>query len=460
MGLRGKISQALQSSPADKPKLPKWIEEAHTGVWSENILTLSSVDLQSLPQLISMLETPSTLKSVQTLRLVDSTQVKEILMALSPLLAKAPNFETLSIKNSTLDEETFPVLQQFLHTHSNLKCLSLVGDASPADTIEKLSASIAALPLESFCFVSPRLTPEQALIGALAAANSPFLKFFSVGMGYDDHRPYPRVLPLSYSADQHDLLEKIFTPAAHKNLRVINIDSPYLQELIAANKERAEHLAKAMTAREEHHPDVSHPNIMLEIQQRLPAIIQHAGEISGVMLDTVRKLWLNIISQLPGLPNEHSLEAFITPNEHGYAPLDNPDVLQEIASTLPRMLGSTHEQQYAALEQPHGQSTVIGHILSHGPADRILTSLNDMDLYVGAAQLLDEKGKPNATYAQMIESGKVASLFCKSNQKGMEGGELKKLLNALPGNVRKNLPGIHTLLAKARPSESKQQSCP
>ncbi|MBM3617744.1 MAG: hypothetical protein FJX23_04285 [Alphaproteobacteria bacterium] len=158
----------------------------------------------------------------------------------------------------------------------------------------------------------------------------------------------------------------------------------------------------------------------------------------------------NVMKAMPGLPS--APEDFFTPNDSGFAPLDNPALWA--GKTIKDL--STIPLTRALLEAKTAKDTTLLDSAFHGlPAGDVMDYLNSQGVHLRSDKLLDEEGKAAPLLEQLIDDGKAPALFTPDNWRGASRGEILKVYQALPETQQQNA-GIHTLLQQMSTGQHRQ----
>lgn len=154
-------------------------------------------------------------------------------------------------------------------------------------------------------------------------------------------------------------------------------------------------------------------------------------------------------SQLPDIPLDDNLtpEALTTPNQQGFAPLDNPLAWRQIGRLCTQMEQNGTPLSLETLLKPnrHGKP-FLEDALSLDDPD-ILRRLNENGIHLQKDRLLDGDGNPAPLLTAAIDHGNAHLLFTQSNWQGASVREMKEAFHALPEQHQAQVPNWHALCA-------------
>lgn len=122
------------------------------------------------------------------------------------------------------------------------------------------------------------------------------------------------------------------------------------------------------------------------------------------------------MANLPQLPQDGNADALFTPNNKGYAPLDNPALWDDPQAVLDflQQAGQPLDDAFLARRTPRGVS-LLESAAASTVFDTMLNALNQQNVHLQDSELMAENGKPNPLFSQLIERGIAHRLFTYSN---------------------------------------------
>lgn len=342
------------------------------------------------------------------------------------------HFKTLNISENPLGNSISPVLSRFLNTSKSIKSISAANvgmdDGAMAEMLGAAGncSSIRELYLAEN---SPKAATSSAVMTLL--------------------KKNPNLTTLSLTGNdwqKADGFADAFSTVSHRNLTRFTPSNDKLRELTDRNQEAASNVVQTLSE------DLDGLNFqeLCFVANRLPSAYKMLEWKldKGEALQNAQKNFSGLMEKMPSLPQQGSdLKAFFTKNEHGYTALDNPRLWQHPnAEERLAELKITREDLTRKTEK--GASLLES--LAHGmPAEKTITFLNKQDIKLGARELLDSDGVPNATYKAFIERNDIAPLFSLGNWVGKTQNELRATMEPLTTFQQKQVP-FHSLTQEMR----------
>lgn len=152
------------------------------------------------------------------------------------------------------------------------------------------------------------------------------------------------------------------------------------------------------------------------------------------------------IAQLPSVPEGESgfAEALFTPDNHGYAPLDNPRLWPNAQQALQALERIPLEGAFLS-RLTERRSTIIDAMLDTVPASLLMDALQEKGVRLTRNDLLDGQGKPTPLYEAFIRRREGGSVFNAANWLGQPTQDLRAVHAALPA-VQQSQVGLNQLL--------------
>lgn len=215
------------------------------------------------------------------------------------------------------------------------------------------------------------------------------------------------------------------------------------------NKQAAEHATKLLAGTPDLH--TLNQDQLLDISVRDNAIfsVDRQRLVDGAV-ETKRETYLRYETFMRGLPKlppagEGFGEALFTPDENGFAPLDNPRLYRAGGIFLDRwqQSGLLLTEAFLSRRTTRG-SNLLEVAAKTVPGERLVPFLNKHGVQLGAKELLNGQNEPTPLLRSFIEFGYAPALFCKDNWAGKEVAELRRVYQALPP-AQQQIIGIHSL---------------
>ncbi|MBM3617145.1 MAG: hypothetical protein FJX23_01210 [Alphaproteobacteria bacterium] len=324
--------------------------------------------------------------------------------ALARLLGNAPALKTLSASNADLGDETMAGILSAAAKSTSLRELILPSNAP------KEKAALAALKLIS---ANPNLTT---------------LSLTSYGWGKEDG------------------FAEAFSHVTHRNLVNLTPANERIGRMTEKNYDASKAVAETLLGNMDSldYQQLTYATNRLASAYRF--LERHKDEGQG--LQEAKQNLAGLLAKMPPMPEKDcDIHAFFKLNEHGYAPLDNPMLWQHPDATE-RLANLSLTQEDLNLRTTRGASLLES--LAHGmPAEETVKALNNQKLRLGARELLDRDGEPNAVYNALLERHDIRPLFRVENWVGKSNQELSSVIAPLNAYERSNAP-VHALMQQMR----------
>lgn len=166
---------------------------------------------------------------------------------------------------------------------------------------------------------------------------------------------------------------------------------------------------------------------------------------------TAQEDFERLLERLPGFPAKGT-ETLFTPDESGFAPLDNPllwsDRTMEDFTSLPLT------KELLERRTPKG-SSLLDSAFAAFPAEALLEHLHAVGVKVQMKALLAEDGKPSELLARLVDEGLAQRLFTPHNWQGAATEELRKTFEAIPAHAQGQISYQTLRLVTSAPAQAK-----
>lgn len=306
------------------------------------------------------------------------------------------NIEALVLSYNELGDDSAIAIADMLRKNTTLEKIFFYGNAiGDAGAIAIAEALRENTTLRELTFHYNNIGDEGAIALTHAFSYHPILS-----------RLHLKENPISDAAKAE--IESLIIAYNPRNLLSPPFDekSVALKPLCTRNNVKADELQSLLLGSDCRHS----PALWWEIYTHLPAIKDMAAN-SGAF-QTLINPFVEFLATLPVVDLEQPLTLEILTTKQGnWAPIDNPRTWQQW--------------------------------------DIVVAALNKSGVYLRSAELLEEDGSPNSLLQCVIARDGVNAIFSKANWQGAPRHEINSVLRALPPEIRKTIPNIHTISAKA-----------
>lgn len=375
------------------------------------------------------------------------------------VLNAAPNLEKFTFRKTMLNGEWAARLLDGIKNHPTLGELDISLNPLDGKGGEALADFIASSPrLKSIQADTCRLGDEgiEAVSKAIGSAGEGVVKisFSHNRVGEKGMRAFAKAVArdnrslIQVSCENDDaatnkILADAFLRAPSPNLLGIEPRTEEIVQIVHKNDAAVKHAVMLLQGEIEKQV----PRRLQFFEDRKTAIF-HSGSLhlGTVPPEQVKQEYETFMELLPKVPENATLDALFTPDERGFAALDNPRAWQgKDALAVLSILPLTHE----ILHQKTLKGTSLLNSLSHAvDADALIPHLNARGIKLGVKDLREgDTTRPSWLMETLIERGSTSALFGADNLLGKSRQEVMGMFSLVPEKQHEDI-GIQSVLSR------------